>query len=166
MNPPLELHPHEYITLVLHRHWFVLVRELAPLVLVFGVGLLMTLWYNTALVWFLFSLLLLVILALLITIWLTYYLDVWIVTSKRIIDIEQKWFFHREVSEYFIARVQDVTTEHRGLFGTTLDFGDLIIQTAGERNFVVRDAPHLDKAKQLILRCSENARKEEGHQSP
>src|SRR3989338_3096464 len=39
-----------------------------------------------------------------------YYLDVWIVTNERIINIEQRGLFSRTVSEQKLYRVQDVTS--------------------------------------------------------
>ena len=41
---------------------------------------------------------------------LDYYLDVWVVTTKRIISIEQKGLFNRVIAEQKISRLQDVTS--------------------------------------------------------
>ena len=38
-----------------------------------------------------------------------YYLDVWIITNKRIIDIEQKNLFNRVIAEHELDKIQDVT---------------------------------------------------------
>jgi len=63
---------------------------------------------------------------------LDYYLDVWIVTNKRIINIEQKGLFNRVISEHELDKVQDVTSEQKGVFATIFSFGDVLVQTAGE----------------------------------
>lgn len=71
-----------------------------------------------------------------------YYLDVWIVTNERIVNIEQKGLFARVVSEQRLYRVQDVTSELKGFFSTLLDFGTVYIQTAGEQQrFVFKQVP-------------------------
>lgn len=72
-----------------------------------------------------------------------YYLDIWIVTSERIVNIEQKGLFARTVSEQKIHRIQDVTSELKGFFSTTLDYGTVYIQTAAEKpRFVFKQVPN------------------------
>jgi len=63
---------------------------------------------------------------------LDYYLDVWIVTTKRIINIEQKGLFNRVIAEHELDKIQDVTGEQKGFFATIFSFGDVLVQTAGE----------------------------------
>ena len=84
--------------------------------------------------------------------WTDYYLDLWIVTNKRIIDVEQKGFFHREVTSFKFEQIQDITTETRGVLETFLKYGTLHIQTAGhDRQIVIKDAQDPEEAKRLIL---------------
>ncbi len=93
-----------------------------------------------------------------------YYLDVWIITNKRIIDIEQLGFFSRVISEQKITNVQDVTSETHGIIATVLMFGYLYVQTAGaKQRFVFEDIPHPDKVRDLIIKIAtkEKRRKEE-----
>jgi membrane protein YdbS with pleckstrin-like domain len=74
-----------------------------------------------------------------------YYLDVWIITNKRIVNIEQKGLFARVVSEQKLSRVQDVTSEVQGLLPTLFGYGNVYIQTAGEEqrfNFWQVDDAH------------------------
>lgn len=72
-----------------------------------------------------------------------YYLDVHIITNKRIVDIEQNGFFRRQISELHLHQVQDVESKVNGFLETVFHYGDVIIQTAGEReNFVFEDIPH------------------------
>lgn len=65
-------------------------------------------------------------------VWTKYYLDVWYVTEKRIIDIDQQRIFHREVSNLRFDKIQDVTVEVKGFLATWLDFGSVRVQTAAE----------------------------------
>ena len=62
-----------------------------------------------------------------------YYLDAWIITNERIIDIQQKGFFSRVIAEHKLFRIQDVTSEVHGAIPTLLKFGDVYIQTAGTK---------------------------------
>ncbi len=63
--------------------------------------------------------------------WVDYYLDLFIITDKQIIDVAQAGIFNRTVVKYPLFRVQDVMAESKGVFPTILHFGDLNIQTAG-----------------------------------
>ena len=84
--------------------------------------------------------------------WTDYYLDLWIITNKRIIDVEQNGFFHREVTSFSFDQIQDITVETRGFIETMLKFGTLHIQTAGHnRNIVIKDAHYPEDARSLIL---------------
>lgn len=86
--------------------------------------------------------------------WLNYYLDVWIITTERIIDIEQRSLFHREISEISLDRVQNVTVQIPGFLATTMHFGNIQIETAGAGVFTVTDVTEFEQAKDLILQYS------------
>lgn len=84
--------------------------------------------------------------------WLSYYLDVWIITDQRIVDVRQHSLFHRTVSEISMDRIQDVTVDVPGFIPTMLDFGTIRIQTAGEQGeFVISEVPNCDRAKSIIV---------------
>ena len=90
-----------------------------------------------------------------------YYLDVWIVTNYRIINIEQKGLFVRTVSEQELYRVQDVTSEMRGFFGTLLTFGDVHIQTAGQaQRFIFKQVPRPSKVVREIIQMSQASKRQ------
>jgi uncharacterized membrane protein YdbT with pleckstrin-like domain len=63
--------------------------------------------------------------------WVDYYLDMFIITDKQIIDVAQRGIFNRRLAQYPLSRIQDVMVESKGIFPTMLHFGDLHIQTAG-----------------------------------
>ena len=62
-----------------------------------------------------------------------YYLDMWIVTNHRIINIEQEGLFARVISEQDLQRIQDITSDIHGFFPTLFGYGNVHIQTAGEQ---------------------------------
>lgn len=85
-----------------------------------------------------------------------YYLDVWIITNQRIIDIEQRGFFSRVISEQKLFRVQDVTSETHGVFSTMLNFGYVYIQTAGAKSrFIFEDVPDPNGVRDTIIKLVE-----------
>jgi hypothetical protein len=82
----------------------------------------------------------------------SYYLDAWFITSRRIVSIEQKGFFYRQVSSIFLSRVQDATTEIEGILETVLDYGDIEVQSAGAANhFLIKDIPDPKHLRDIIL---------------
>ncbi len=88
-------------------------------------------------------------------IWIDYYFDVWIITNERVVNIEQKGLFVRHISELHFQRIQDVTSEVEGLLPTILDFGDVIVQTAGEETrFVFRQVADPSSVKDLVMRIA------------
>lgn len=95
--------------------------------------------------------------------WVDYYLDLWIVTDERIVNIEQVGLFNRVISEQRLLRVQDATSDVKGLFPTFLDYGNVFIQTAGERErFVFEQVPHPDLVKKLVIQAHEEALRQVG----
>lgn len=82
-----------------------------------------------------------------------YYLDTWIVTTERIINIEQKGLFARVVSELHLNQIQDVTSETLGFLPTVLSYGDVFIQTAGTRErFNFKNIDNPEEVKKTISR--------------
>lgn len=90
-----------------------------------------------------------------------YYLDVWIITSERIVDIQQRGLFSRVVSEQKLSRVQDVTSEVHGVMPTLFRYGNVHVQTAGakERFFFDR-VPDPEGVRDMIIRLAREKQKQ------
>lgn len=81
-----------------------------------------------------------------------FYLDVWIVTNDRIIDIEQFGLFSRTISELELFRIQDITTNVHGIFPTIFKYGDVIVQTASSNTGIVfHNVPNPNKIRESLL---------------
>ncbi len=82
-----------------------------------------------------------------------YFLNAWILTNQRIVDIKQRAFFSREVSSLFLSRVQDVTTNVVGVLPSLLGIGDIKVQTAAEDvEFVMHGIPRPEQMRDIILK--------------
>ena len=82
-----------------------------------------------------------------------YFLNAWVLTNKRLVDIEQRRYFHREVSSLPLSRVQDVTTNVSGILASMLGLGDINVQTAGASDeFHMRGIPRPEQMRDLILK--------------
>lgn len=157
----IRLNPAEAIDLVVRRHWFTIIAASAVLALLLFAPLVVILvrersellktaplaligWGST--LWWLLILLLFYIEL------ISWWLDVWIITTERIIDIEQKSLFHREVSEIPLTKIQDVTLETPGLIASLLHFGNVTVQTAGLESFTIREAHYPERVKELLAK--------------
>ncbi len=89
-----------------------------------------------------------------------FYLDVWIVTNERLIDICQEGFFSRTVAEHRLYRVQDVTSEVHGITATVLKYGNVYVQTAGtKQRFCFEEISDPEKIRDMIIKLSERSKK-------
>lgn len=163
----LNLDPGETIILEVRKHWFVflgfsVVSALAILIpLIAFVGfevflpkdLVATINAHLSLAVFVYMIWILLVWVIFFIQWTNYYLDVWYITEKRIIDVNQKGIFHREVSNLRFDKIQDVSIEVRGLLATFLNFGDLQVQTAAEDSsgFKMKMAVAPERVRQIIF---------------
>ena len=81
-----------------------------------------------------------------------YFLNVWVLTNQRIVNVKQHGFFRREVSSLLISRVQDVTTSVIGVLSSILNIGDIKVQSAGtEIEFIMHGIPLPEHMRDSIL---------------
>lgn len=91
---------------------------------------------------------------------LDYYLDIWVITNFRILNIEQTGLFSRRISEIRLYRIQDATATVSGALHTLLNYGKVEIQSAGENpHFVFEDIPDPNGVTKTILHLAEEDRK-------
>jgi uncharacterized membrane protein YdbT with pleckstrin-like domain len=158
-----EIKDGEKVIKTVHRHWFDILQQLALVILIMaaliiGLAIFPALFVNLqtrnfyALFVFLETTFALFIWIYAFFIWIDYYFDIWIITSERIINTEQKGLFTRQVSELKFAKIQDVTADVSGFFQTILNYGDVHVQTAGEEErFFFRQVPDPYGLKNLIM---------------
>lgn len=167
--------PGEEIILTLRRHWITLslifvkliFAAVLPIVFIYVVNLSNPTVFNSMLV---YTLTILSMSIYLMFIWLfffnnflDYYLDVWIVSSERIINIEQRNLFFRSVSEKNLDRMQDITSEVKGFLPTFLNYGNIYIQTAGtQERFVFKDVPNAPEVTQEIIKIVQEYKQRHG----
>ncbi|MCA9363369.1 PH domain-containing protein [Candidatus Kaiserbacteria bacterium] len=155
----IQLEPDEKILTTVRKHWFIIISELfgifimilLPFILLFGLTIIpndtllanIDLSHHTALIIYLISFWLLLALMAGFAIWTHYFLDLWIVTDRRIIVVDQIQFFNRNVSIFRLERLQDIEFVVNGIIPTLLNFGTIKAQTAGahESNFATHGLP-------------------------
>lgn len=81
-----------------------------------------------------------------------YSFNIFIITDQRIIDIDQRGFFDRIVSETTYQKIQDVSFRLKGLSQTILHYGSVVIQTAGNQaNIELHGVKDPEKIHQIIV---------------
>ncbi|HSR89381.1 MAG TPA: PH domain-containing protein [Candidatus Udaeobacter sp.] len=90
----------------------------------------------------------------------TFHLDVWIVTNDRLLDMEQKSLFDRVISELDLYQIQDATSEISGFFPSIFNYGNISLQTAGAIDrFTFKNVANPNKLRELILDLSAEDKK-------
>lgn len=172
--------PNERVELLIRRHWTTIARD----TFLFAIGLVVPIpvyFYLSRALEIDFSgesavSIILILLAGLyyLYVWLFYfhqwidsYLDVWIVTNKRLVDIEQNGLFSRRISELNLSKIQDVTSEVKGKLQTFLDYGNLLVQTAGEQTqFEFEGVGKPDMVAKALMQLHDEAIRQEAHPLP
>ena len=162
----ITLGENEYVVYTARKHFFIFATE-ALFVFVFaaiplfflptaesktvhelftGVAVLPFLWY-------LYTLWIIILWLTFVYIWTDYYLDVWVVTNKRVIDVDQHGLFNRKVSDTRLDLIQDITVDIPGIFATFIGYGDILMQTAGkDQEFILKEVAKPNKLKEVILK--------------
>lgn len=65
--------------------------------------------------------------------------NVTILTTHRIIDIDQRGFFHKHVSDAAYDQIEDVAGSIKGFCGTVFRYGDVSIDTGSKHTEIVLD---------------------------
>lgn len=71
--------------------------------------------------------------------------NILIITTHRIVDIDQKGFFHKEISKIAYDQVEDIFGSIKGFWGTIFRYGNVIIQTGNGKVEVI-----VDRVKQPV----------------
>lgn len=83
-----------------------------------------------------------------------FYLDHLIITDHRLVRIEQRGFWDREISSLHLNRVQDVMTDVNGILPSILGYGILSVETAGDDRdrFKMRGLRDVGHLRDLIMK--------------
>jgi len=165
----IQLEADERVLLTVRKHWFILGTQIFailtlavfPCILFVGVSLVapasLLEKINAGLVVTLYIGWLIIIWMALFSVWTNYYLDVWTVTNKRLIAVDQKGFFFRTTASFRLERLQDIIVSVNGIVATLLNYGSLEIQTAGdEKNFKAFGLPNPPRIKSIILNATDH----------
>lgn len=169
----IRLEPGETILVQTRRHWFIIVAQIVSVALTALFPLLLIPVINNFLTgvagtdatigtyWapllYLYCLYLTFLWMGIFSLWTNYYLDVLTVTDRRIVIVNQKGFFWRNVASFRLERMQDINIEVNGLIPTMLDYGTVEIETASDSDddFTAHQIPHPADIKATILQAGD-----------
>lgn len=170
----LQLDPNEHILKTVHRHWIMLLQRIFSLVVfvvmpplawiivlilqAVQIDLPVDFAHYTSHFIYLYLTWLLFLWMSLAHMLVNHYLDVWIITSQRIITIDQQGFFRRHIGSFRLEKLQDINIEINGIIATFLDYGTVEVETASESmgEFRAHHLPHPQALKALILEATDS----------
>lgn len=89
-----------------------------------------------------------------------FYLDAWIITNDRLVDVHQISLFARTVAEVDLYQIQDVSSEVHGFFPTIFNYGNIYLQTAGPiPKFIIHNVHRPDKLREAIIELASEDKK-------
>jgi membrane protein YdbS with pleckstrin-like domain len=94
-----------------------------------------------------FATILVIALLFLLRLYLEYYYTVFVITNKRLIDIDHAGFFDRSVSTIPYGKINDVSAKSKGVINGLFKMGSIYITFTGDKKNIIRlnsiKRPHL-----------------------
>lgn len=168
----VQIDPKEKVLLKLRKHWIILIRDIIGTVLLAAlpfalVGILSrsdavssVLFSYPSLITYASALWLLVSWLALAVIWTNYYLDLWILTERRIFSVDQLGLFDRRVSTWNVEHIQEISVRVQNPLQAFLDYGTVEVETAGPSdNAVMEGVPSPENVRIVILQQANRFKK-------
>ena len=96
---------------------------------------------------------------------LDWYFDVFIVTNKRLVDIKFNNLLNKHFAEADLEMIQDVSSSVKGILGTFLNYGTILIQTASEINQIIfKNVPNPEKIIKALQELQNIIKEDKGDQ--
>ena len=144
MSHLLDLQEGEEILLKVRKHWLVGCYEILPTLIgsLIVAAVILGIWHLAILpfqipgpyIFFVIALLMQFTWCSMYVQWLNYYLDIWVVSNHRIVNINQRALFERETTVWLLDRIQEVTIDESNILESWLGFGTIEVQTAGPKD--------------------------------
>jgi len=169
----LNLHPGERILFIVRHHWagflgtlvMILGMGLVPVLIVMAAGALLAQGLGNVIpiIVLFISGFFIFLLTFLFGAWINFYFDIVFITNKRILNVDQKGLLARGTSELDLRQVQHVSAQVEGFLQSTLDYGTLVIETAGagtsddptrpglQGYFTIHDLPDPNRLARTII---------------
>ena len=85
--------------------------------------------------------------------------DFFVLTTQRVVHIERDWPFEVHSEECALDTIQDIYEVRPGLTANVLDYGNLVLQTAGETvDIDIDNIPHPARLREMIFQQIERSK--------
>lgn len=91
--------------------------------------------------------------------WLTWYYDVYILTSERIVEAKQKGLFNKEVKEIDLVKIQDITYNVSGFLSTVMELGNVKIKSSSGMEIEMEKVSKPSVVREVIMKLIEKKSK-------
>ncbi|MBI5448700.1 hypothetical protein HY948_00030 [Candidatus Gottesmanbacteria bacterium] len=82
---------------------------------------------------------------------LYWFFNIYIVTNERVVDIDFLYLLYKRFSQAELSKIQDISYASGGILAAVFDYGNVIIETAGEApNLEFGKVPHPEKVVETI----------------
>lgn len=154
----------EKLILILRKHWFVLAWPFfkgALLIVVAAflptIGKIGFYIFNSAFLSFLYLGWIVFWASYLLYEYLNWYRDRFIITDKRVVNVDQKSLFARRVSEIEMDKIQDIAHEITGINASAFNYGTVVISSAGGDNIELKDVAQPAEVQEIIVKLAKEA---------
>ncbi|MFW6110233.1 MAG: PH domain-containing protein [Patescibacteria group bacterium] len=87
---------------------------------------------------------------------LNWFFNIYLITNRRIVDLDYFGFLFYRLSEAELSQIQDVTYSVSGLLSVLFNFGDILVQTAAEhREFDFIAVPNPAEVHDIVTDLAE-----------
>lgn len=158
-----ELKEGEKVIKIVHKHWGSFLLPAVKIFLAFTIPFFLSAFlFSNSIGLIIFIILFIGALIYTIHLWMNWYFDLFVLTNQRLINIDQKGIFTREVSEATYKNVQGATYELSGLFAMLFNYGTVKIQAIGIKDLVkIESAEDPKRLQELILDIKDKAAENE-----
>lgn len=144
----------EIVLMIIRRHPFVLFKENIVIFLLLAVSFIAMAMYFSYNIWVIFIASFAIFFVCVISVFYHYFTwekDIYIVTDRRVVDIDQKTLFAKTQMEAFLDKIQDVTMEVTGVWGALFKYGNVLIKTSSGNELTIDDVSRPEKLQKYIF---------------
>lgn len=85
-----------------------------------------------------------------------WFFNVYIITNKKVVDIDFDGLLYKNISETQLRNIEDVTSQVKGFFGMIFNVGNVYVQTAAEkREFEFTELDNPEEIRDIISDLAE-----------
>lgn len=86
-----------------------------------------------------------------------WFFNIYIVTNERIVDIDFFYLLYKKFSQAELTKIQDINYTSGGILAATFNFGNVVVETAGEApNIDFELVPFPEKVMEMIRELTEH----------